>query len=734
MEEEKANRSPSKEIQKGITQPSSEVTFSNLKNYDCPANVEEFENFLENVKTISTEHIKHFEGGRIKHFVDNWQDLTSDEEILNTIQGLKLEFMKNPCQTQCPHQRQFNQAESAAIEKEVQNLLEKQVIAPSSDEDDQFLSPIFVREKKNGSYRLICNLKEFNKNIEYHHFKMESCLKAIQMITPNCYMASIDLKDAYYCVPIAEEFQKYLKFKWNSQLYRYLACPMGLCVSPRVFTKLLKPVFANLRKNGFQSVIYIDDTFLQGETIEACNKNVKATATALIELGFVINIEKSVLQASKRIEFLGFILDSEKMTVSLTEQKITKIETLCKKCQKSKVLSIRECSKLIGTLVATFPAVPHGKLFYRQIENDKIKALKSAKGDFDREMKLSQVSKQDIKWWIENIRSSNSPISKRKPDLIIETDSSQKGWGCYCRETNQSAGGKWKDKESDHHINVLELQAAFFALRAICNQLSDIHVHLMMDSMTAVSYVREQGGSKSLTCNNLAREIWLWALSKNIWLSSAHIPGKMNTIADSESRKFATEHEWMLDPQIFSKLIEKLGFQPSIDLFASRLNCQVNKYVSWRPEPESFAIDAFSLNWENLQFYCFPPFSVIPAVLQKVKQDQATGILILPDWPTQSYYSTVMRMLIQNPVYLKRNKQLLKLPGSMEKTHKIWEHLNLLGCLISGNMSKINSYQKTLPVLSWPHGDQRLQGSTTHTSVNGNYSVIDKKLITFVPL
>ena len=89
MEEEKANRSPSKEIQKGITQPSSEVTFSNLKNYDCPANVEEFENFLENVKTISTEHIKHFEGGRIKHFVDNWQDLTSDEEILNTVQGLK---------------------------------------------------------------------------------------------------------------------------------------------------------------------------------------------------------------------------------------------------------------------------------------------------------------------------------------------------------------------------------------------------------------------------------------------------------------------------------------------------------------------------------------------------------------------------------------------------------------------------------------------------------------------
>lgn len=86
-----------------------------------------------------------------------------------------------------------------------------------------------------------------------------------------------------------------------------------------------------------------------------------------------------------------------------------------------------------------------------------------------------------------------------------------------------------------------------------------------------------------------------------------------------------------------SKLNFKLNFKPEIDLFASRNNCQIEIFVSWKPEPESYAIDAFSISWPSMKLYCFPPFSVIPAVLQKmvVVVDKAMGILIMPNWPTQ---------------------------------------------------------------------------------------------------
>ena len=65
--------------------------------------------------------------------------------------------------------------------------------------------------------------------------------------------------------------------------------------------------------------------------------------------------------------------------------------------------------------------------------------------------------------------------------------------------------------------------------------------------------------------------------------------------------------------------LERLDFKPEIDLFAPRLNHQCSTYVSYRPDPEALAIDAYSLDWSNLNLYAFPPFSVIPTVLNKLK-------------------------------------------------------------------------------------------------------------------
>ena len=76
----------------------------------------------------------------------------------------------------------------------------------------EYLSTIFIRPKQDGGHRLILNLNNLNKHVEYHHFKMDTSQSAIRLITPNCYMASVDLRDAYYSVPIHKEDQKYLRF------------------------------------------------------------------------------------------------------------------------------------------------------------------------------------------------------------------------------------------------------------------------------------------------------------------------------------------------------------------------------------------------------------------------------------------------------------------------------------------------------------------------------------------
>jgi hypothetical protein len=130
-------------------------------------------------------------------------------------------------------------------------------------------------------------------------------------------------------------------------------------------------------------------------------------------------------------------------------------------------------------------------------------------------------------------------------------------------------------------------------------------------------------------------------MTHQIRLTAAHLPGSTNVIADKESRNIYREGEWMLNPSCVQIAINKFTFTPEIDLFASRLNKQFTKYCSYRPDPEAAYIDAFSISWNNLKFYWFPPFSCILQTVQNIRQEQATGILVIPNWPTQPWYPLI---------------------------------------------------------------------------------------------
>ena len=127
------------------------------------------------------------------------------------------------------------------------------------------------------------------------------------MIERNCYMASLDLKDAYYSVPISLEDRKFLRFYWKGVLYQFTCLPNGLSSCPRLFTKLLKPPLSQLRRLRHIIASYIDDLYLQGKTYEECVTSVIAALQKFDELGFIIHPEKSVFNPSQTINLLhGF--------------------------------------------------------------------------------------------------------------------------------------------------------------------------------------------------------------------------------------------------------------------------------------------------------------------------------------------------------------------------------------------------------------------------------------------
>ena len=126
------------------------------------------------------------------------------------------------------------------------------------------------------------------------------------------------------------------------------------------------------------------------------------------------------------------------------------------------------------------------------------------------------------------------------------------------------------------------------------------------------------GGIKSKKMNGFAKNIWEWYISRDIWIFVDHIPGRFN-IADVESRKFDDNIEWKLDITVFDRLVGLWG-KPDFDLFATRLNTQLQRFSSWKPDPESELVNAFSFIWNQLFYYIFPPFSLISRCVQKYRE------------------------------------------------------------------------------------------------------------------
>ena len=232
--------------------------------------------------------------------------------------------------------------------------------------------------------------------------------------------------------------------------------------------------------------------------------------------------------------------------------------------------------------------------------------------------------------------------------------------------------------EQDSHINIPELKACQLCLHTFCKNKDNTHVRMYMDSTTSCAYMNKFGGRTS-ELDTIAREIWFWCMERHIYLSAAHVPGKDNSEADAESRTENDDREWSLNANIFNTIHEPFPGL-TVDLFASRLNNKLPKYVSRKPDPNAFATDAFSLTWDNNFYFMFPPFSLLPRILQKIEADRVSALLIAPLWPTQSWWPSLLHLVAGQCYRLPNTRQILHLPHKPGQQHPM-KKLKL-GCFL----------------------------------------------------
>ena len=164
--------------------------------------------------------------GRIKFPLGKWKEFTCDPAILSAVIGYRIELLVTPVQVTRPCPISFSSQEVLNTDRQIATFLAKGIITESIP------------------------------------FKMESVHTCTQIMRSGCYMASIDLKDAYYSMLIDDKHQKYLKFIWNrGTLYKFTCLAQGLSSAPRLFTKIMTSVVSQLREKGHILSGSLDDSF-----------------------------------------------------------------------------------------------------------------------------------------------------------------------------------------------------------------------------------------------------------------------------------------------------------------------------------------------------------------------------------------------------------------------------------------------------------------------------------------
>ena len=140
-----------------------------------------FEQFLPFLLSHLQDACSNFRAGCIANNFVAWTEITNDKEVLSDVSGIHIDCIEGPFQHWLPPQK-FDDHESNRIDQEVSKLVEKRVIERVEYTPHHILSSIILTPKKDGSYRLMFNLKKFNSLIVNHHFKMDS----LHTIKPSC--------------------------------------------------------------------------------------------------------------------------------------------------------------------------------------------------------------------------------------------------------------------------------------------------------------------------------------------------------------------------------------------------------------------------------------------------------------------------------------------------------------------------------------------------------------------
>ena len=523
----------------------------------------------------------------------------------------------------------------------VQGLLADGVIEPTRG--PYHLNRLFEVPKKDSSTpRLVLDVSRLNQHVSPFRFTMTTVAQVRRTLSSGCFMASIDMKDAYWHVPIHQRYRPFLAFSAGKRSYQFRVLPFGLNIAPRIFSKMMRPVHITLALKGVNLLMYLDDWLVFAPSAEECSWMVEETLSVGSEMGLLFNLPKSHLTPSTSRQWLGLVWDSSTESVSLSPVNQLKCRSKLLRAIRSGTFTRRLWGSLIGSLSHAASVVPLGRLRLRRLIMMGNRTFWDS--DWDRLVPFPLRLRVLLRWWLSEDRlASRDAWTPPRASMSLFTDASDVGWGYQSSEGHQGSG-QWSWEERRLHINVKELLVVYLAL---CREpsLERMTVQVFSDSATAVHCINKQGTVRSSRLLKVTEDLLLEADSRGVSLRASHVAGTDNSWADALSRNSMRSVDWSLTEVCFRRLCKWAG-TPQVDLFASPSNHRLPLYLTAEFKTPAGGPDAFLSDWNRWDYvYLFPPpdTRTMLEVFRHLEVFRGRVLLVAPRWEAQPWFPVLLR-------------------------------------------------------------------------------------------
>jgi hypothetical protein len=476
------------------------------------------------------------------------------------------------------------------------------------------------------------------------------------------HMLSFDIKSGYRHFRLAPLMRDYFLFHYAGRFFKCVSLPFGWGRSPLWFTQLMKPMVKAMRAKGWRVLAYLDD-FLIVPSRCGCVARRRDCARAavwieklLTRLGVLRHPLKGEWCGSTRVEHLGFVIDSRQMRFYLAPRKMQRVRDLARALQRQsnkgrRWVDAEKLRSFLGTCVSLTIAFPFARYYSRSMYDDlsmrRQRARRAARGGA--RVRLSHQSLRDLAVWrkLAGPECDGRPIFPATPDGIMHTDAADVGYGGTLDSSGEPGEdgvwheqGIWSWRDRAEPISVRELRAIRMLIQGALGERSATEglkvLRLCIDNTACVHVTRAFVSSSRAMMRELRR--LKRALDESgITIQAEWLPSAANRFADALSRRFSSS-----DLTMRHSLLRSVADGLRAPAALSRNQARLGENIAYTRRR---VLEEIGSHWEREQTRVLcPPVDLIPVVLRKIQTTRAPVILLFPDWSTQSWYATAIRL------------------------------------------------------------------------------------------